>query len=366
MSYQPNNPNGQATMANSSPVVVASNQSNIPIALKSLSYPASTGNNTTAQLTASSTFTGTIEDILNQQAAQIQVTCDQPFTLTIYQYIDLAGTKLISTDVFTRLANVGLNENVTLPGNYFKITLQNTGASSTTNLRLDVTFGIMDTLPRTLSNNGNLKIALNEIGGTTFAASTSFGDAKSNSQVALPAEAYLMGFNGTTWDRIRLDAQQILRTRSHRDLVRISVGVTSVTTATTAYTAGDQVGGLISLASAARGTGGTGTIVSIQLIDASDIIGAYDVVFHRASTTLAGDNAVYAISDADALNVVGLAQLAGAFDIGNNRIAQAYNLAIPYDCSGGTTLYASLITRVGHTFFTAGSLPTLVVWVEYN
>lgn len=32
MSYQPKNANGQATMANSSPVVIASNQSNVPVA----------------------------------------------------------------------------------------------------------------------------------------------------------------------------------------------------------------------------------------------------------------------------------------------------------------------------------------------
>lgn len=33
MSYQPNNPNGQATSANSSPIVVASDQSNLPVTL---------------------------------------------------------------------------------------------------------------------------------------------------------------------------------------------------------------------------------------------------------------------------------------------------------------------------------------------
>ena len=153
---------------------------------------------------------------------------------------------------------------------------------------------------------------------------------------------------------------------ARRDLVRISVALSGVTTATTAYTAGDQVGTQVSLTGAARASGGSGTIVAVQLIDQSDIIGAYDVVFSRASITPASDNAAFAISDADSLNVVGLVALAGAYDIGNNRIAQATNLAVPYDCSGGTTLYANLITRYGHTFFTAGALPQLVVWVELN
>lgn len=155
-----------------------------------------------------------------------------------------------------------------------------------------------------------------------------------------------------------------LRSISHRDLKRISAEVADVTTATTAYTAGDQVGSLITLSDAARVSGGGGVIVGVTLIDQSDIIGAYDVVFFDASVTLASNNAAFSISDADSLTVVGLVQLAGAFDIGNNRVAQAYNIAVPYICSGGTSLFAALICRVGHTFFTSGALLQLNVYVE--
>lgn len=151
-----------------------------------------------------------------------------------------------------------------------------------------------------------------------------------------------------------------------RDLLRVATSVTGVTTATTAYTAGDTVGTLYTLANAARASGGGGTITGVTLIDQSDIIGAYDVVFFDSSITLAADNAAFAISDADSLKFVGLVQLAGAIDLGNNRVAQAYNLAVPYVCSGGTSLYAALITRVGHTFFTSGALPQLNVYMERN
>ena len=65
-------------------------------------------------------------------------------------------------------------------------------------------------------------------------------------------------------------------------------------------------------------------------------------------------------------DIVGIAQTIGAFDIGGQRWDQLFNLAIPYDCSGGTSLFASLITRTGHTFFTANTDITLVVWVERN
>lgn len=136
-------------------------------------------------------------------------------------------------------------------------------------------------------------------------------------------------------------------------MVRVSVQSAGLTIAATAYTAGDQVGTQFTIAGAARASGGFGYITGVTLISAADIIGAYDVVVTRASVTLAADNAAYAISDADALNVVGVIQLSGAFDIGNNRVAQAQNLRIPYDCSGGTSLFAGLITRSGHTFFGA-------------
>lgn len=152
---------------------------------------------------------------------------------------------------------------------------------------------------------------------------------------------------------------------NRRDVQRIAVNSAGLTIATTAYTAGDQVGTQFTLANAARVTGGTGTIVGVTLTSAADIIGAFDVVFMRSSITLAADNAAFAISDTDALAVVGLVQLAGAFDIGNNRIAQASSIAVPYDCTG-TSLFAALITRVGHTFFAAVTDLQLQVFVERN
>jgi hypothetical protein len=155
-----------------------------------------------------------------------------------------------------------------------------------------------------------------------------------------------------------------------RNLFRIAVTSAGLTIATTNYTAGDQVGTQFSFANASRVSGGYGRIVSVMLINAhlsstgAEVIGTYDVVFTRSSITLATDNAAYAISDADACTIVGMAQLTGAYDIGNNRIAFAHGISIPYDCSGGTTLYASLITRSAHVFFTQVGDLQLVLFVE--
>lgn len=139
-----------------------------------------------------------------------------------------------------------------------------------------------------------------------------------------------------------------------------------ITTATTAYSAGDQVGPQFSFTNAARWTGGTGVITGVQLIDKSDIIGAYDFVFSRASMTLAGDNSVWAVSDTDALNLIEVVQANATIDIGNNRICRAMGLAIPFDTGAGTTLYGSLITRSAHTFFGAATDLQFTVYVTQD
>lgn len=157
------------------------------------------------------------------------------------------------------------------------------------------------------------------------------------------------------------------RTLSHRQLTRVSVQSGGLTTATTAYTAGDQVGSVFTFTGMARANGGSGTITGVLMISAADITGGYDLLLFRSSITLAGDNAAFAISDTDALEIIGLIQMSGAWDIGNNRIAQQFNLAVPYVCGGSTTsIYGSLITRAGHTFFGAATDIQLILSTELN
>jgi len=135
------------------------NGANVTIA--SLAYPSSTGNNSTAQLASNATFTGAIETILNMQAAQIEVVSDQPYTLTINQFIDAAGTRQSGSIVYYKAANVPTNINVSLPGNYFQITVKNTGASTTTTLNINTTFGIMNSV----DDKGNHPVSERSITG---------------------------------------------------------------------------------------------------------------------------------------------------------------------------------------------------------
>lgn len=192
------------------------------------------------------------------------------------------------------------------------------------------------------------EVAVN--GGTTAHVQfVKLVDGSSNGTTGLPGDA-----NG-------------LYTVPRRDLIETSVTSGGLTTATTSYTAGDQMGTQFTVANAGRANGGSGYITGVTLVSAADNIGAVDVVFFDSSVTLASDNAAFAITDADALKFIGLVQLAGAYDIGNNRVAQAYNLAVPYKCAAASTsIYAALITRSGHTFFGAVTDLQLNVWMERN
>jgi hypothetical protein len=146
------------------------------------------------------------------------------------------------------------------------------------------------------------------------------------------------------------------------DLQRISGTVPG--TSATAYAIGDQIGTIISFASAARASGGSGYVVGAYVISALDVVGPMDLLLFRQSITLAADSAAFAISDADALNFTGLVQFGGAFDVGNNRVLQAYNLRVPYVCTGSTTLYGALYARAAYTL--AASDLTLDLFVERN
>lgn len=174
-------------------------------------------------------------------------------------------------------------------------------------------------------------------------------------------------FSGTDLDYtpVQMDASGKVVVCETRGQLRISVQSGGLTTATTTYSAGDQVGSQFTLANAARKSGSTGRITNVVLVDVADIIQQYEVIFFRASVTLASDNAAFSVSDSDMINnLVDVVSLIGSYDLGGNRVAQSGPVLIPYDCSGGTSLYAALLTRANHTFFAATTDLQLIVTVE--
>jgi hypothetical protein len=150
---------GTGTSAQSLKVVLPSDQVAIPTRLGLTDYVQTTGNNTSAQLAAAATFPGNIESALNYPQILVSVRCDQPYTVTVKQYSDAAGTITFAPDiVYTRETGVSLNQSINVVSSYFQVLVQNTGSSATTNLFLETWLGILPPLPN-LTNAGNLPVS---------------------------------------------------------------------------------------------------------------------------------------------------------------------------------------------------------------
>lgn len=115
-----------------------------PTSLSGVNFVFSTVNSSVAQLASLATFTGVIEDTKNQPSISLLMFSDQNMLVTVLQYIDLAGTKLISSTPFTVYAGNQLVKSFPINGNYVNITAKNIGASTTTTFQLDTAFGIID------------------------------------------------------------------------------------------------------------------------------------------------------------------------------------------------------------------------------
>lgn len=141
--------------------------------------------------------------------------------------------------------------------------------------------------------------------------------------------------------------------------------VTPTISTTPAYTAGDCLGGLQTISNAARFSGGGGVITSVTVLDKSPSQrAAFDIFLFNGSITATTDNAAFVPTDADAAKCVGVISIlttdyntafVGAVnsvafkpDTKTNTLPQA--MAIPYYCSGSTTLYAQLVTRGTPTY----------------
>jgi len=113
----------------------------LPISVNAANFIFSSANSSTTQLAAGATFTGTIETALNQPEISLLMTCDQPTTLTVNQFIDLAGVYAVTPVVFTIAAGVQFSRSFPLNGNYVQVKVQNTGASTTTTFNLNTAYG---------------------------------------------------------------------------------------------------------------------------------------------------------------------------------------------------------------------------------
>jgi hypothetical protein len=153
---------GTGSVINS--LAAGTGQNGILVAQGATNFVLSSVNSSTSQLASGASFTGAIETIFSEQDISVLLTVDQPGTLTINQYIDLAGSHTISSWVFTIAAGVPFSRAFVGNGNYVNFVFHNTGASTTTTFDLNVAYGTLCSV----TNLGNAPVSVNEINGTVL------------------------------------------------------------------------------------------------------------------------------------------------------------------------------------------------------
>ena len=116
-------------------------------------------NNSTSNLNSGASFTGIGESTLGVNSIQINFIADQNCTVQLEQSINNVNWDII--DNWTCLANIGQGRTFQAIASYFRVIVTNNGGSTTTYLRLQSSLcPIVECLPRTLSQSGNLKVEL--------------------------------------------------------------------------------------------------------------------------------------------------------------------------------------------------------------
>jgi len=128
---------------------------------------------------------------------------------------------------------------------------------------------------------------------------------------------------------------------------------------TSAYTSGDALGGKLTFEYAARRPGGTGIVMSVTIVDEAGNSVATDLILFNKDFTPTADNAPIAISDADAINIVGVINIVNAdyTTTGANSVAEVTNTKLKFKCkedwaddNTGKKLYGQLVTRSTPTY----------------
>jgi len=125
-------------------------------------------NSSTANLGSLGVFTGTATSTLGIGCVQVNLKTDKKVTLSVQQSID--GTNWDLVDSITVTASNGVGRSFQATASYLRVVITNLEASATTFFRLQTILApIIEALPRALTASGNLKVAILENTGSSFA-----------------------------------------------------------------------------------------------------------------------------------------------------------------------------------------------------
>lgn len=205
--------------------------------------------------------------------------------------------------------------------------------------------------------SGNLKVSAGATTGSagagTAAGSSTLVGGVYNTTVPAPTNGQQVA--------LQLDSEGRLKVESISDYVFVDVTFVSDTSI---LASGDVITATAELTGVMRAVGGVAKLIAMTMFDQDDQGTAIDVILMRATQSLGTVNGAPTISDANALDIGGLVQIAAAdfSDLGGVRVAHKTGLTTPIAAVGTDDLFASLICRSGTPTYTASGLKARFVF----
>mgnify|MGYP001601299563 CR=1 FL=1 len=128
---------------------------------------------------------------------------------------------------------------------------------------------------------------------------------------------------------------------------------------TSAYASGDLLADTQACSALFRKDDGTGLLQSLMVIDQDDQKVAFDVYILSANVTMGTENSAPSITDANAVNILGIVSVATTDykDLGGVSVANIKGLGIPIKAVSGTDdLYLAVVNGTGTPTFTASGV----------
>lgn len=265
-------------------------------------------NSTTATLTSGSVYTGTWEDVTNFSEMRISVISDVASAtngLSIQQSSN--GTNADITDTYTIAAASGSTFVVPRQAKFFRVVYTN-GGTNQTSFRLQVILNRTATAP----------------------SSQRPADAQTNETDLVQNQTFLMGYNGSTWDRLRT----------------VGTGILSVSGV---LTAGSAIIGKIGIDQTTPGTTNLVALAANQTINVAQINGATPLMGNGVTGT--GSQRVTIASDQTAFSVNATLSAETTKVIGTVNIAASQTIAVTN--TGTFAVQATPVTQAD-TFMLGG------------
>lgn len=232
------------------------------------------------------------------------------------------------------------------------------------------TYTTAQTNPLSCDTNGNVRV---NVTNTNANVGNNVDAVAPAATTASPVVNYNYGYNGTTWDRLQVDALKNLKTAPQAGELhigetasnQIKVQVSPATTIAT-YATGRAVGSLMTVAGAARvsgsaGAAGTGGILTgLTVVSKVAQTAQMDIfLFDASPASTCTDNTLFVLATGDFDKLIGVLTIPATAANGAGWYGAATPIAtvgiptyypVTYDLAAATSIFACAVTRGAPAF----------------